>query len=273
MTTQHDFDAAVTLVPAGEGQWTGHTHPSYANFNGQFGGITAATLLRAALIASAGSAVPVSVTVNYTAAVSQGPFEVSVREIRRGRTLQHWSAEMVQGGKVTATALVALANRSKSWSHAPLLAPAAPPPGDVPRIQFDLPKGWVGEYDMRFMEGSTEHLRGKPPLAEPASARSLLWLRHSTPRQLDFPGLMCMSDAFFVRMIQVRNTFPPMGTVSISTYFHCDAAALAAQGDDFLLCNVDSRVFRDTFHDQSAELCSRDGTLLANTHQIVWYAE
>jgi acyl-CoA thioesterase len=98
-------------------------------------------------------------------------------------------------------------------------------------------------------------------------------LRYSAPRALDCPGLMCMSDAFFVRMIQVRNTFPAMGTVSISTYFHCDAAALAAQGDDYLLCNVDSRVFRDTFHDQSAELWSRDGVLLANTHQIVWYAE
>jgi acyl-CoA thioesterase len=64
-----------------------------------------------------------------------------------------------------------------------------------------------------------------------------------------------------------------MGTVSITTYFHCDAAALEAQGDRHLLCHVDSRVFRDTFHDQSAELWSRDGVLLANTHQVVWYAE
>ena len=273
MSTQHDFDAAVALASAGPGAWTGHTHPAYANFNGQFGGITAATLLRAILDTAAGAAVPVSVTVNYCAAMAQGPFSIAVREIRRGRTLQHWSADLAQGDKVCATALAALALRKESWSHAPLSAPPAPPPDQVPNLNMGDWKGWVGQYEMRFVDGSTEHLRGQPPLPEPASARSLLWLRHSVPRALDFPGLMCMSDAFFVRMIQVRNTFPAMGTVSISTYFHCDAQSLARQGSDYLLCSVDSRVFRDTFHDQSAELWSRDGVLLANTHQIVWYAE
>lgn len=273
MTSSHAFDAALELAPAGPLAWTGDTHPAYANFNGQFGGITAAALLRAILRTASGPAVPVSVTVNYCAAMTQGPFEISVREIRKGRTLQHWSAELVQGGKVCATALAALANRAKSWSHAPLIPPAAPPPAQVPKLDRGDWKGWVGQYDMHFVEGSTEHLRGQPPLSELGSPRSLLWLRHAEPRPLDYEGLMCMSDAFFVRMIQVRNTFPAMGTVSISTYFHCDAAALAAQGADYLLCHVDSRVFRDTFHDQSAELWSRDGVLLANTHQIVWYAE
>lgn len=273
MTEPHAFDAALALDPRGPLQWSGHTHPAYSNFNGQFGGITAATLLRAIRASAGKDAVPVSVTVNYCAAMGQGPFEVSVREIRRGRTLQHWSADLVQGGKVCATALIALAVRTKSWGHAPLMQPAAPPPELVPCLTMGDGKGWVGQYEMRMIEGSIEHLRGQPPLAEPASARSLVWMRHSTPRPLDFEGLMCMSDAFFVRMIQVRNTFPPMGTVSISTYFHCDAATLERQGDSHLLCNVDSRVFRDTFHDQSAELWSRDGVLLANTHQIVWYAE
>lgn len=272
MTQTHAFDAALALAPNGPLQWSGHTHPAYSNFNGQFGGITAATLLRAVLTAAEGGT-PVSATVNYCAAMTQGPFSLSVREIRRGRTLQHWSADLVQGDKVCATALVALAQRKASWSHTPLTQPEAPPPDQVARLALGDGKGWVGQYDMRIIEGSIEHLRGKAPFEAPQSARSLLWLRHSTPRPLDFEGLMCMSDAFFVRMIQVRNTFPPMGTVSISTYFHCDAAALAAQGDDYLLCNVDSRVFRDTFHDQSAELWSRDGALLANTHQIVWYAE
>jgi acyl-CoA thioesterase len=273
MTDLHAFDAALALAPAGEGAFTGHTHPAYANFNGQFGGITAATLLRAILTASEGGGVPVSVTVNYCAAMGQGPFTVQTRAIRRGRTLQHWSADLVQGDKVCATALVALANRASSWSHAPLTPPPAPPPQDVRKIGAGDWKGWIQQYDMHFVEGSIEHLRGAGPLAQTGSARSLLWMRHATPRALDYEGLMCMSDAFFVRMIQVRNTFPAMGTVSISTYFHCDAAALAAQGSDYLLCNVDARVFRDTFHDQSAELWSRDGVLLANTNQIVWYAE
>jgi acyl-CoA thioesterase len=271
--TLHDFDAALALTPAGPGHWSGHTHPTYSNFNGQFGGITAATLLHAVQTAAAGEATPVSVTVNYCAAMTQGPFTVSAREIRRGRTLQHWSAEMVQGDKVTATALVALAHRKQSWSHAPMPPPAAPPPESIPPLSKQGWKGWALQYDFHFLDGSIEGLHAQPPFESPQSARSLLWMKHAAPRTLDFPGLMCMSDAFFVRMIQVRNTFPAMGTVSITTYFHCDAAALSQQGAEPILCQVDSRVFRDNFHDQSAELWSRDGVLLANTHQIVWYAE
>jgi acyl-CoA thioesterase len=273
MTDLHAFDAALALSAAGPLTWSGQTHPAYSNFNGQFGGITAATLLRAVLKSAAGDSVPVSVTVNYCAAMAQGPFEISVREIRRGRTLQHWSADLVQGGKVCATALVALAQRKASWSHAPLSPPFASPPRQIAPLNNGDWKGWTQQYDMRIVQGSIEGLHGQPPFDAPQSARSLLWMRHSTPRLLDFEGLMCMSDAFFVRMIQVRNAFPPMGTVSISTYFHCDGAMLAAQGSDYLLCHADARVFRDTFHDQSAELWSRDGVLLANTHQIVWYAE
>lgn len=82
-----------------------------------------------------------------------------------------------------------------------------------------------------------------------------------------------MSDAFFVRMIQVRNTFPAMGTVSLTTQFHADAAMLGAQGDQALLCDVDARVFLGNFHDQSAHMWSSDGRLLATSHQMVWYAE
>lgn len=273
MSSPHAFDRAVTLMSVGQGRATGQTSPDYANFNGQFGGITAAILLRAVLDDPRAQGAPVAFSANYTAAVQPGAYEVQIREIRRGRTLQHWGVDMIQGDKVCATALVALAQRQHSWSHAPLAIPAAPPPEDCAPLEMGDWKGWVRQYDMRFLAGSTAHLQGQPPLPEPGSARSLLWLRHSQPRPLDFPGLLCMSDAFFVRMIQVRNTFPAMGTVSISTYFHCSPDMLTAQGGDYLLAHVDSRVFRDNFHDQSAELWSRDGQLLANTHQIVWYAE
>ena len=45
MTTPHPFDLAVRLTAAGEGAYTGRTHPAYANQVGPFGGVIAATLL------------------------------------------------------------------------------------------------------------------------------------------------------------------------------------------------------------------------------------
>ncbi len=45
--TTHVFDAAVDLFEVRDDRTEGHTHPAYANMVGPFGGITAATLLRA----------------------------------------------------------------------------------------------------------------------------------------------------------------------------------------------------------------------------------
>lgn len=273
MSSTQAFDRALAFSKIADGRLRGETVPEYGNFTGQFGGITAATLLKAALDEGRAEGAPVSLTVNYTAAVKPGPFEIAVRAIRLGRTLQHWGLDMMQGDTVAATALVTLGQRGESWSHAPLKAPEAPKPDTVTALDTSEWRGWATQYDFRFIEGSTAHLRDKPPLASPGDARSLLWLRHKHLRPLDFPGLACMSDAFFVRMIQVRNTFPAMGTVSLTTQFHADAATLAAQGDRAVLCAVDSRVFRNHFHDQSADLWSADGVLLATSHQMVWYAE
>lgn len=269
----HVFDRALLLRPLDDGSLAGETIPEYGNFAGQFGGITAATLLKAALDQDRAQGTPVSLTVNYTAAIKPGTFQLVPRAIRLGRTLQHWGIDLMQGDVVAATALVTLGNRNAGWTHAPHVPPAAPSPEDVAPLDVKDWKGWSKQYEFRFIKGAIEHLRGKPPLEAPGDASSLLWLRHIDPRPLDFPGLACMSDAFFVRMIQVRNTFPAMGTVSLTTQFHADAAMLAAQGEQPLLCHVDSRVFRGNFHDQSAELWSRDGDLLATSHQIVWYAE
>jgi acyl-CoA thioesterase len=271
--TGHAFDRAVTLAQAGQGRWTGATVPEYGNFTGQFGGITAATLLKAVLREETAMGVPVSLTVNYAAAVKPGPFEIVTRMIRGGRTLQHWSAEMRQGETVAGFAVVTLGVRKEGFRFAPLSAPRAPAPEDCTPLDAAGWTGWATQYAFRFAAGSIDRTLGPEPYDPPQSPRSLLWIAHNDPRPLDFPGLACLSDAFFVRMIQVRNTFPPMATVSLTTQFHCDTAMLAAHGDAAVLCEVDTRVFRDSFHDQTATLWSKDGALLASSHQMVWFAE
>lgn len=268
----HAFDEAMTLERVGAGCQRGTTSPAYGNFNGQFGGATAALLLKAVMNQEGVAGALVSLTANFTAAVKQGPFEITTRAVRTGRTLQHWATEMMQGDTVVASGLVTFGQRVSAWEHAPLKAPAAPAPETLKRFDTGTTPGWTGQYDMRFVQGSIEALRGKPPLETPGDARSLVWLRH-IGRPLDFPALACMSDAFLVRLIQVRNTFPPMGTVSLTTQFHVDDATLAANGDASVLCDVNSRVFRANFHDQTAEMWSEGGKLLATSHQMVWYAE
>ena len=75
------------------------------------------------------------------------------------------------------------------------------------------------------------------------------------------------------RVFRRRQRFTPAGTVSITTYFHADAAALAAQGARPLLAVAVGRRFTQGFFDQSAELWGDDGHLLAGSHQIVYDKE
>jgi hypothetical protein len=98
-------------------------------------------------------------------------------------------------------------------------------------------------------------------------------VRDAPPRPLDAPALAAIADVFYPRVFRRRGRFTPAGTISLTTYFHADAAALAAQGDRPLLAAAGGRRFTLGFFDQSAELWSDDGHLLASSHQVVYFKE
>ncbi|MBS0530057.1 MAG: thioesterase family protein, partial [Proteobacteria bacterium] len=70
---EHVFDVATRVVP-GDSRWLGHTSDDYWAFVGPFGGVTAATMLRAIMghVERAGD--PLAVTINYCAPIARGPF-------------------------------------------------------------------------------------------------------------------------------------------------------------------------------------------------------
>jgi len=82
-----------------------------------------------------------------------------------------------------------------------------------------------------------------------------------------------MSDVFYPRIWLRRAKHVPAGTVSITTYFHADAAQLAEVGTGFLLGQATGQQFFNGFFDQTAQLWSEAGVLLATSNQIVYYKE
>ena len=70
---------------------------------GPFGGITAAVMLRAIETHPERVGEPLALTVNFTAPIADGDFDVSLRAVRTNRTNQHWIAELSQDGAVTTT--------------------------------------------------------------------------------------------------------------------------------------------------------------------------
>ncbi|MFC7446904.1 acyl-CoA thioesterase [Rhodococcus daqingensis] len=265
----HPFDAAVELTPVGDGLFRGHTSPAYANMVGPFGGITAATLVRAVQQHPDRLGDPLSLTVNFAGPVTEGPFEISARPVRTNRSTQHWALELSQGGVVATTATAVFGTRRETWSSTEIAAPDVPALDEVEAGTFPDFIAWARNYEMRFVEGGIPTTEA----AEHPDTVSTLWVRDTPARPLDFAALTALSDVFFPRIFLRRGQFMPAGTVSMTVYFHADAEVLAEQAEDALLGTARAQQIRRGYFDQSAELWGRDGALLATTHQLVYFKD
>ena len=105
----------------------------------------------------------------------------------------------------------------------------------------------------------------------PSNPYSKLWISDRKPRKIDSLSLTSMSDAFFGRIFHARHQLVPFGTVSLTTYFHVDAADLAAEDITRVLAVADAKIFHKSYGDQNGELWSPSGRLLATTTQIAYF--
>lgn len=265
----HPFDAATTLQPQADGSFLGRTSPAYANMIGPYGGITAAQCLAAVLQHPQRLGEPVAFTINFAAALADGAFTVRSRPARTNRSTQHWTVEMLQDDQVVVTATAFTAVRRETWAGHEARMPEVPRPHDTPRNQRHGVE-WLKRYEMCFLDG---FLPARWDEAERGDSLSRFWVRDDPPRALDFPSLAALADVFFPRVWLRRAKFTPVGTVSMTVYFHADAAQLVAAGDGYLLLQVQGQGFGGGYFDHAGQLWDASGTLLATTHQVVYYKE
>ncbi|MFO1320530.1 MAG: thioesterase family protein [Burkholderiales bacterium] len=267
----HVLDEAIRLVPAGEHTYTGATHPAYANMVGPFGGTTCAVLLNAVLLHPMRLGDPIAQTVNYAGPIADGPFEVEAVPTRTNRSTQHWNLKLTQDGMVCASGSAVFAKRRETWSVQEAVPPQdMPPASSLSRLPTEGLPPWARCFDMRFPPGE-EPFRFDGQ--EQSHANTRLWVRDAPPRPLDFAGLASLCDSFFPRIFDRRRRPAPIGTVTLSSFFHADIDLLAAQGEHHLLGTAHALNFRNGYFDQSAEIWSDNGQLLASTHQMVYFRE
>jgi acyl-CoA thioesterase len=262
----HPFDVALAL-DSSPGSARGRTTPDYANMVGPFGGVTAAAVLRAIEQRPDRLGDPVSLTVNYAAPIADGPFDIELRAVRTNRTNQHWIAELVQDGETRTTATAVFGIRRDTWSDTETAPPAAPAPEHTAPLDISSFVTWMRNYDMRYVQGAVP---GEDS-GESADSTTTLWVRDQPPRPLDYPALTALCDVFYPRVFLRRGQMLPAGTISFTVYFHADAAALQRQEADYVLATARAQRFTGGFFDQTAQLWGRDGTLLAVTHQLVYF--
>ena len=266
----HPFDKAVALTQQSEHVWLGHTSADYANMIGPFGGITAAQALQAVLLHPQLLGEPVSLTVNFCTAVTDGPFTVTAQPVRTNRSTQHWRIDIQQIDGIVLTATVVTAVRRDTWSADDILAPQVLPPEKVMQPDAQGRVAWFNRYEWRFLEGAIPTVWDAK---DHGTSRTQLWVRDSPPRALDFAALTALSDVFFPRIWRRRAKFVPIGTVSMTVYFHASTAHLQTTGSGYLLGQAQAQAFRHGYFDQTAQLWNERGELLVTTHQVVYYKE
>ncbi|MFC3227055.1 acyl-CoA thioesterase [Marinibaculum pumilum] len=278
-SASHPFDRATAVEMQADGTATAHTGPEYYGFVGQFGGATAATLLRAVLAHPDLLGEPVAQTVNFAAAVEKGPYRIEARPARTNRSTQHWQVAAFQGDdpmpRITATTVTGI--RRAGWSHQSAEPPVLRDPSSLAAHETGGGSGWTSRYRFHFDSGAPEIAApgfgeaAPAAAAEPAPAASTLWLGDAPDRPIDHLSVAALADAFFARVFHIRRELVPLGTVTMSTWFHAGAAELAGLGATLLAARVDGRRSNDSYSDQSAELWSPDGRLVATSHQLVYY--
>lgn len=263
----HVFDQAIALEPQADGSFVGHTSAAYANMVGPYGGISAAQMLNAVLLHPQRLGDPVSLTINFAAALAIGPFTVQARAARTNRSTQHWIIEVLQDGETVLTGTAFTALRRETWSLDEEAMPQCPPPQQTPHGRGPVPMEWIKQYEIRPISGLM------PQVWDGSGDSSLtqLWMRDNPPRPLDFASLTALSDVFFPRVFMRRATLVPVGTVTMTVYFHTDTAQLQASGNGYLLGQARAQAFRNGYFDQAAQLWNEAGVMLATTHQVVYY--
>ena len=270
MSERHPFDAAVALAPAGEHAFAGATHPLWANMVGPYGGITAAQALAAVLAHPQRLGEPVALTVNFAAPVADGAFTIDAVPVRTNRSTQHWTLAMRQDSGVVLTGTAFTALRRESVTHTEHVMPQVAPPEQVAQAAGPARVPWIQRYALRFIEGG---IPARWDDADHGHSRTRVWMRDAPARPLDFASLAALCDVFFPRVWRRRARLVPVGTVSLTIYFHADAATLARVGEGWVLGQAQGQGFGLGYFDHAAQLWAEDGTLLATTHQGVYMKE
>ena len=267
----HPLDELIRLQQQAPGRYIAGTHPGYANAVGPFGGATTSQLLTAALQHPERLGEPVAQTVHFAAPIVDGEFELMAQPVRTNRSTQHWLMQAHQRGQLVAMGTAVFALRRESWSAIDAALPDNIPPA-ASVASFDAPQRpeFTRRYDLRYFQGAVS-VTGEGQ--ERDDAESALWVRDEPARPLDFTSLAALCDVFFPRLMVRRQRRQPMGTITLTSYFHADSAMLAEVGTQHLLGVARARAYRAGYFDQSAEIWSPAKELLATTHQMVYFKD
>lgn len=246
----------------GPGEFTVELDGGWSSLVGIHGGYMCAVAVRAAEAFVPDRGVRTTTT-SFVRRGRVGPATISVREIRRGRSISTVVADLVQDGElVTITRLTLTVERAGVEWHDPSPLPLPPPEHCVP---IDPPTG-------------VNHFGRAAALLDPASlpftggehARVSGYLRPLEDRSIDAAWLAMAVDWFpppaFVRID------PPTGGISIDLTTHLHRPGFLLGGDEWLTASFEITNSAGGLAVEHGRIGDPHGRLVAESFQTRWTA-
>ena len=257
------FDTDTAVRPDGDGAFTADMNRGWWIVRGPNGGYVAAVVLRAMTAAVGDEArAPRSLTLHFTAPPAEGAVRIETRVERSGRSVSAVSARLVQGDRLLALALAAFGRPRAALAFADLAMPEVPPPEAC--LELERRIEIHDRYEMRWALGGLPFTGGDQALCGG-------WIRLREPRPVDPPLLAAYSDAMppaiFSRVADdaIDGGVP---TIDLTVHFRAATPLPVARADDYTLLAFHSHEARDGFVDETGEIWSREGVLLAQSRQL-----
>jgi len=253
-----DFDrtTAITPIEGRPGTFAVELDAGWSSLVGVHGGYMCALAVRGVESVVLGRFVR-TVTTSFLRTGAVGAAELSVREVRHGRTMSTVVADLVQDDRVLLTSrITAVVPRAGvEWS--------TPAPLDVPPVERCVPMD----------AGRVSHFNRVQGLLDPASLpfsggdRAMVrgYIRPLEGRRIDSAWLAMATDWFpppaFVRLE------PPTGGVSIDLTTHVHQPELLLGDDDWLCASFEIRTSANGLAVEHGVITAGDGTPVAESFQ------
>lgn len=261
--TSTDFDRTTVVVPSGEaGRYAVELSAGWNALVGTHGGYLVALASNVAETFVPGRTVR-TVTTAFLRPGHAGPASARATSVRHGRSISTVVVELEQDGRPIASSRLTLVPPVTGTEWRTPVIFELPPPAECSRIQersssehFNRVDGLLDPSSLPFSNGDRAMVQG--------------YMRPTEPRAIDAAWLAMASDWFpppaFVRVD------PPLGGISIDLTTHVHRTIDTAQ-HDWLAARFEIDTSSAGLALEHGQICTLDGTVLAESFQTRWFAE